>query len=408
MKVAIITFLANPVIGGGAARSAKILARTLADRGIQVVVITTDDNETLSVREERGIRYYRFRPKNHYWVGVKDQQKLYKKIGWQIRDTWNRHSYEVVSNILRKESPDIVHVHKLRGLSPSVWRAAIDSKVPRLVHTCRDYELLSPEGTLSGVLGRLAKRRISPLWPYQAIRRKASSNVHVATAPSRYTLNLHIEQGFFAEAVKAVVPNSHGFSDAQLERMRRRLQATSRRDTNTLRLLYLGRIEPTKGVAKLCDLVSRLSLHGVSVTLDVVGSGTYESTIRSEFEFCPNIYFHGGVFGSEKSALITASDVLVVPSTWPEVFGLVIAEAYAHGKPVIGARIGGIPELVTEGRTGFLFAPHDSRALKRVILDLTKSPDILSKMSPYCFKSATKYTTDAVTNGYLSLYTARD
>ena len=67
--------------------------------------------------------------------------------------------------------------------------------------------------------------------------------------------------------------------------------------------------------------------------------------------------------------------MLVVPSVWYEVFGLVAAEAMAHRLPVIASRIGGLPEVVEDGVTGLCVEPNDSDALAAAIDELWGDPD---------------------------------
>src|SRR5262249_6317810 len=73
-------------------------------------------------------------------------------------------------------------------------------------------------------------------------------------------------------------------------------------------------------------------------------------------------------------------DALVVPSIWPENSPLVIHEAFLAGVPVIAARIGGIPELVTHGKNGLLFNPGDVEDLSRVLNVLLTEPALLDTL----------------------------
>ena len=78
-----------------------------------------------------------------------------------------------------------------------------------------------------------------------------------------------------------------------------------------------------------------------------------------------NIEFLGYKSGHELSELIRHASFVIVPSEWYENNPLTILEAYSHGKPVIGSRIGGIPEIIVEGKTGFLFEAGNQAQLKR-------------------------------------------
>ena len=95
---------------------------------------------------------------------------------------------------------------------------------------------------------------------------------------------------------------------------------------------------------------------------DPAVSPTYSAELRRLAEGLP-VTFRGPFEREEVARVYAAIDVLVVPSLWPENSPLVIHEAFMHGAAVVGARMGGIPELVTDGLNGFLYEAFDMRAL---------------------------------------------
>ncbi len=400
MKVALLSYVFDPQAGGGAVRSARMLARGLAARGDEVVVITTARERRLRVEREEGATVYSFLPWNLYWVGDKDAQPMWKRVPWQVLDIWNPHAYRMVRSILRRERPDIAHVNKLRGLSPSVWAAARAEGIP-IVHTCRDYELFSPEGTLESRVGAWAERGAWLLRPYAAFRAWLSRAVAAAVAPSRYTLDAHVLRGFFPRAVARVIPNSHGMTLAELDRIR---AASPVSDSGEVRVLYLGRLERAKGVDLLCEAVARCAARYPNLRLDVAGWGTLETALRREYGGHPQIVFHGAVFGEDKARLLAACDAVAVPSVYPEIFGIVVVEAYAYGKPVLAARSGGLPELVADGETGWLVPPRDVDALAEAVGRVAADPVAVRRMASACFHAARQYAVEQVVQEYGSLY----
>lgn len=404
MKVALITFLYDPRYGGGAANSARRLALGLKQKGFDVVVISTHGQPGLKISEVDGIKVYYFLPRNLYWVAEKDRNSTYKKMLWQLVDIWNPHAYQQVRNILKKEQPDIVHVQKLRGLSPSVWSAARISGCQRIVQTCRDYELMSPEGTLSGRLGKYSLNGAWFIRPYQWFRSRLSQQVHVATAPSAYTLNVLTERGFFPNARQCVVPNTHGFDNEELDLIKKSIPAKRSPSKQSVRFLYLGRLEDVKGVDLLCAAFSQCVNRFPGIRLEIVGYGNQEEALRQAYNDNPNITFHGGLFGKAKSKILAACDVMVVPSIWPEVFGNVVVEAFAYGLPVVAAKSGGLPELIEQGVNGFQVAPNDLAALERALNKFSENPELSGEMSNACFAAAKRYSIESVTDKYLTAY----
>lgn len=401
MKVAIVSFMLDTRIGGGAAVSAMRLIDGLAERGIEVVAITTHRDAEPAVTRDGRVTTYAFRPRNLYWVGDKDSQPPAKRVAWQLVDFWNLDARRVVEHILADERPDVVHVHKLRGLSPSVWGASKAAGDTPLVQTCRDYEVMSPEGTLVGRVGRWAEQGAWFMRPYQSARARMSRHVDVVTAPSRFTLDALLSRGFFPNARSLIVPNTHGLAQADIDAAR--VAAVGFEPGECFRLIYVGRVEPVKGVDMLCEAFVQARAREAKLALDIVGDGTDLPALRERFGREPGIHFHGARFGTEKERLLHAADLAVVPSVWPEVFGNVIIEAYAAGRPLLTTRVGGMPELVDEGRTGFVVMP-DVGALRDAILAAAAQPDAIRAMAGNCFTAAERYTLEATTNSYLNAY----
>lgn len=391
--------------GGGAAAAARQLALGLRRFGHEVVVVATQRAGSAQIEDGDGIRYYRFRPRNLYWIGDKDTKPPYQRAIFQTIDLWNAHVYQTLRAIIAHEQPAVVHTHKLRGLSPSVWTAA-RAACPgsRLVHTCHDHELISPEGTLTGRLGQLAMRGSGWLWPYQAIRRAQSRSVAIVAAPSRLTLERHTALGYFPGAQSCVVPNSHGLSQAELDALYVAANRQSGEYSGRTRLLYLGRLDRIKGVDVLCAAFEQAVGARPALQLDVAGSGVLLDSLRQRYAHLPQLVFHGHVQGDRKRELLAAADALVVPTVGQEVFGIVIVEAFAHGKPVIATATGGIPEVVREGETGFLVEPGRVECLVDRMIWASDNVTSLRAMEPACFAAAPAYTLEAIANAYLTVY----
>ncbi len=393
MNITLVATLIDPMYSAGAARSARTLAKLLQTAGVNVSIITTDDVLHPVQTTVDGISTLAFRPHNLYWYAHRHRQPTWKKVIWQLRSIYNPHVYEVVRQFLAHHPPDIVHTQKLRGLSPSVWQAARDVGIRHIVHTPRDLELLSPEATLQSKIGT---RLASGSW-YTRLSAYLARHVSHVTAPSRYVLQRHAQVGILSHAKQTVIPNTHGYSNDQLTRIR---HAESRKPhTERLRLLYLGRLEPEKGPELVCQAAATLPEH---VTLDIVGYGTLEDDLRRRYAAHTNITFHGRVDGPDKFRHYTACDVFVIPSVYDEIFGTVIVEAYTRGKPVIGSAVGGIPELIEDGKTGFLFPRADLGALIALLRRLDR--DQLQRMSAACYQAAKRYSTTALTAQYMSFY----
>ena len=123
MKIVVISSLYG-ISGGGAGIIANHLAQGLSALGNQVAVITMGKIRRPTNTEEQGLQIYRFRPLNIYPFEEKDTRPLWQKMIWQFVDMYNFHCARVFRQILEEKSPDIVHIHKMRGFSGAVWSVA--------------------------------------------------------------------------------------------------------------------------------------------------------------------------------------------------------------------------------------------------------------------------------------------
>ena len=131
--------------------------------------------------------------------------------------------------------------------------------------------------------------------------------------------------------------------------------------------LFLGRLDPEKGVTLILS-----ALEDTQIPFKIVGKTDGYTHLQKEAENkgLDRVEFTGFKTGSELSEIILGAKFIVVPSRWYEVVGLVILEAYAHGKPVIASRMGGIPEVVEDGETGYLFDPDQPETLREKMIEL--------------------------------------
>ena len=188
-----------------------------------------------------------------------------------------------------------------------------------------------------------------------------------------------------------------------------------RRPHDAAKLLFLGRLEPLKGVRQLLDALSPLAERlGRPVSLVIAGDGgerdALEAYAASLFAFDGRIQvrFTGWQVQSGRARLLAEADALVVPSIWPEPFGLVGLEAAAAGVPAVAFAVGGIPEWLRDGENGCLAPAEGARPalLAEAIARCVGSPGDLARLSAGARTVAAQWTIDrhmAMLDGALSL-----
>ena len=341
---------------------------------------------------------------------------------------------ERIASVLRATQPDIVHVHNLLNLSfdlPALARRA----GARVVATLHDYTLVCASGgqrlhradqhicrtidvdrcarcfgespfaaqmtvgTTPRLLQRaaLAVKRRAPKLAARAAKAVTSAAPAAKVSPHEIDARLAAARRLFDDIDLFVSPSPFlasefralGVPQAKLEvsdngfRMMGQPAARPPRDPAApLRLGFVGTIVWHKGVHVLLDAVR--ALPAGKWHLRVFGNEAtfpdYVASLRAQARGLPVVF--SGAFASETTASIYDQiDVLVVPSIWLENSPLVIHEAFMAGVPVVGARIGGITDLIADGVSGLLYDAGSSSALAQALRSLIDNPATLQALA---------------------------
>lgn len=165
-------------------------------------------------------------------------------------------------------------------------------------------------------------------------------------------------------------------------------------------LVFLGRVEEIKGPHLAIDIAKatnkRLIIAG---NIPDEKKGWVEQNVLSRVDG-DQIQFIGPVDDIQKNELLGQALAFLMPILWDEPFGIVMAEALACGTPVIGTRRGAVPEVVSDGETGFV---------RDTVEELIAAMDSVSTLSRKACRDRAeeKYSQDAVVEGYLNVYRDR-
>jgi L-malate glycosyltransferase len=134
------------------------------------------------------------------------------------------------------------------------------------------------------------------------------------------------------------------------------------------KIVFVGRLDPAKGVEYLLNALNLLKNKRTDFFLDIIGDGTQKKFLEQmaiDMDLSRFVCFHGIITKNEVAKIMAKCDFFVLPSLF-ETFGCVIIEAMACGKPVVASNIGGPNEIVTS-QTGILVQPGDAEVLKDAI-----------------------------------------
>lgn len=219
---------------------------------------------------------------------------------------------------------------------------------------------------------------------YDRLRRLALGAADALLPVSRYTADLLVARGADRRRIQ-VIPNGtepERFYPQDATAQRRALGVEDRKV-----LLTVARLVGRKGIDTVLRALPRVAADVPDVVYLIVGDGPDRGRLEhlaAEVGVAGRVRFLGRVPYAEVPALFNTCDVFVMPSrnAEPDVegFGIVFLEANACGKPVVGARAGGIPDAIIHGETGLLTTPGDPADLARALLCLLRHPETAQRL----------------------------
>jgi glycosyltransferase involved in cell wall biosynthesis len=295
------------------------------------------------------------------------------------RMIWSREAKAALGSALDAWRPDVVHCHNIyHQLSPSVLAAAEQRRIP-VVLTMHDYKLACPtyqfldkgEPCTACVDGG----------PWQAARRACKDGSRAASGIASLEVWLHRRfqaydpvgrfispSRFLADQIAraGVYPDRLVVLDNLTDVDGTEPQAAPGRGA-----VFAGRLSFEKGVDTLIRAVGEVAGVVPGPVLEVAGDGPDRRDLeRLADEVAPGqVRFHGRLAKAELMALVRRAAVSVVPSRWHENQPLSVLESFASGVPVVATDMGGLPELVRDGETGWVVERDDPVQLGKALLE---------------------------------------
>ena len=357
---------------GGAERYFFDLSELLTKKGHQVLVWSTRHPQNFPWSDQESFAQFNDLSKKEGLV--KDLKKI-KGI------FWNKEAKKKLEKIIKKEKPEVAHLHNIFGhLSPSIIFALKKRRIP-IVLTLHDYKLFCPNyqffsqgkicfdclkkknyysclskkcvknSSIKSLIGYLEAK-----WQKDFL--KVAEKIDIFLAPSLYMRRKALAWGIPAEKV---IHLPHFVSSDFLK------QSSLKRNPY---FLYFGRLSQEKGVKLLIEV-----FKGREWRIKIVGQGPLEIKTKSK-----NIELLAYKNQKELKEIISQAYLIIIPSLWPENFPYTVLESFALAKPVLAARVGGLPELIRNKQTGLLFKPNNQDDLEEKIIWASQHPKKMEKM----------------------------
>jgi glycosyltransferase involved in cell wall biosynthesis len=308
----------------------------------------------------------------------RDGEGVTAKLRKGLKAVYSFEARRKLAQLIDRSLPDVCHAHNVyHHLSPSILSVVHRRCIP-LVMTLHDLKIACPAYSMlshDGVCERCRDGRLYQVVTHRCMKGSLAlsalvmletyvhrfldsyfRNVDRFLVPSRFYLDKFVEWGFPAGRFE-YVPN---FVDADS------FQACY---TPGRRFVYFGRLSREKGIATLIRAAAR-----AEVGLDVIGTGPADADLRA-LAADGDVRFLGFLAGEKLHAAVSAARAVVVPSEWYENAPLAVLEGAALGKPLLVARIGGLPELVVDNESGWSFEPGSVTELAAALRRIADLPD---------------------------------
>lgn len=325
-------------------------------------------------------------PYSQYFPESKETRKgPFKAVKNLINYFYHFEAAKKIEKLIINEHPDIAHIHLLWGqITPSIFPILKKYNIP-IIFTVHDYRIVCPAYTFRDGNGNICEACQGKYF-YKCFTHtctKGSKLMSLVMAAEQYFRNFFFNpakyiDGFiyvsnFAKNIQEkYMPALKNIPNITLYNFSTSITQTTKEYPKDKYFLFFGRLSYEKGVKTLMQAFEKLPEY----KLKVVGTGPLEQELNNykKIHKLNNIEFLGYKQGQELIDLVTKAYFVIIPSEWYENNPMTIIEAYSVGTPVIGARIGGIPEIIINEETGFLFENANSDSLIKQI----KTTNLLS------------------------------
>ena len=385
MRILVLNY-EYPPLGGGAAVATAALARGLVERGILVDVVTAgagaERRELLSGREQLeppGLTLYRVRSRR---TGI-------HQAGMGDAASYLIAALPLIRRLLRTNSYDAVHI--FFSLPTGALLPFLNLRGTPVVVSLRGSDVPGYDPHNRAL--QLSHRVLAPLTRW--IWRRADHVVAVCESLGQLALRTYPNLRY------TVVPNGVDLT------LFHPWTGTRPSPAGPIRCIAVARLIERKGLG---DLIRALALlKRGRFHLEIVGGGADEQVLRdlaANLGVAQDVHFTGPLDRPEVARRYREADLFTLPSS-AEAFGNVFAEALASGLPIVGSKIGGIPDLVEHGTNGLLVPPGDIAALAGAIKYLADDPQLRREMAQRNrAKAESNLQWSQVTRRYLSTYEA--
>ena len=311
------------------------------------------------------------------------------KLLWHLRDTYRVSAPRALTTMARHLGLELVNTHTMLGLSISAWRSLAAAGIPT-VHVFHDYSLLCIRGSFFRG-GQPCQRSCTECRSRQVASKYLVEHSTTFVSPSLYCANRHEDAMNLPQGSVEVVTNAASASTRRI-----------RQECEPCNLLFIGKLEPHKGVSLLVDALQEGKDLPVKITF--IGAGSLAEELRNYAATDPRVRVLKPLRLEELQKEYLGAKWLLVPSIWPENAPMVAFEALATGLPLILSPAGGLPELARDSGAGVVVPGFAVSDWVKIIRGLCETDCDVERASSSAITYSASSTPDQMSRRYLEIF----
>ena len=314
--------------------------------------------------------------------------------------------------LLNSFNPDVVHFHNIIGLSLGMIYLAKKCGIRTIltIHDnwgfCHRNTTIKPDGSLCDDFDECQNCLVCfededskkiPIFMRKSYFRIMMNYIDYFIFPSCYFATRYIKAGFSKSKIKVI------WNGIDIEKFK---EVRNKKNIGVLRVSFISYFGKHKGGHVLLDALEAIP-KDLKVVVNFVGEGDQEGFYKERVRSLGNnisVKWFGKVDNKQIAKVFNETDVLILPSLWPENQPVTITEAMASGIPAIASNFGGTPELIDDKKTGLLFTPGDYKDLSKKIVYLIRNPKIVSRLGENAYRKIKSFSFEKQIKKNIALY----
>lgn len=414
MRMLFTTEYFSPSYIGGAEISAFSLCSKLAEKGLDVSILTHCSPETPCSELTGSLKIFR-----EHFVFSKPANIVQRALFYL-------HAMMIIGRYILKNKPDVVMTQQLIAvptaivsglfriptviivrdywpvcyyrslLKPNEQICSSYDKCPAEIFSCTKAHLGNSLKKLRSISTLLALPYSVLIWVHAYLVKNIIKKGNAIVAVSQFVKNILEQNGFNPRRIHVV------YNPVSI----RKESINKGRGHCPFHILFVGVLDLKKGLRTLINAMPQVCSVIEKVSLVVVGEGplkTYFENLVKRMRLEQSIQFLGNISNSHLFSLYESCSIVVVPSIWPEAFGRVVAEAILHNRPIVASDIGGIPELIKGNTLGILVPPNNEKSLADAIISLANTYKAANRCSVSAHGYTQKFSVDTIASEFIEI-----